>query len=383
MVRPRGSSPRTARKRRCRVLKGPAKFFRFLGRANEKQRRAQEVAADTGMSPAAVLAAVAVYDTFFPRYKRPDYAVYPGMYCYERVSSLVTRKEFYYPAGNIRLKGYYYPARRPYGLAVVSHGLHAGADDLLPLIIELVRGNFSVFTYDGCGTYDSEGDSTVGMCQALVDLDDTLTYISSSARFRRFPLFLVGHSCGGYAATSVLSFHPHVKACAAIAAPNNCYTLILEKGEQYAGALASAGVPKTFLDAYQKVLFGGYTGCSGVKGINAAGIPVLLAHGTKDKVISYTRQSVVSHRAEIENPNVQYYIRSEAQGGHNSIWHSERSAAYRKEIADGLKALKKEKGKPSRAELAEYYKNVDHALYSEVNGELAGLILDLFKSAMK
>lgn len=341
------------------------------------------IAAITGMSIAAVLAAVAVYDSCFPRYERPDYAVYPGMYCYERAASFVTREEFYYPAGDVRLKGYYYPAEQPYGLVVVSHGLHAGADDYLPLIVELVRGNFSVFAYDGRGTYDSEGDSTVGMCQALADLDETLNYLSSSARFRSLPLFLVGHSCGGYAATSVLSLHKNVKACAAIAAPNNCYTLILEKGEQYAGALASAGLPRIFLDVYQKILFGKYAECSGVKGINSTKIPVLLAHGTEDKVISFTRQSVVSHRREIKNPNVFYYIRSDALGGHDSIWHSERSAAYRRQIDEGLAALKKEKGKLSRAELAAYYEGVDHTLYSEANSELTDLILELFKSALK
>ena len=223
-------------------MTGPKNFFRLIGRVGKKPGTAQRIAEETGMNLASVFAAIAAYDTFFPRYERPDYSVYPGVYCYERASSLVKRKEFCYTAGNVRLKGYYYPANQPHGLVIVSHGLHAGADDLLPLIIELVRGNFSVFAYDGCGTYDSEGDSTVGMCQALIDLDETLTYLSASLRFRSLPLFLVGHSCGGYAATSVLSRHKNVRACAAIAAPNNCYTLILEKGEQYAGAFASAGL---------------------------------------------------------------------------------------------------------------------------------------------
>lgn len=37
-----------------------------------------------GISSTTVVTAILGYDAFFPRYERPDYSLYPGMYCYER-----------------------------------------------------------------------------------------------------------------------------------------------------------------------------------------------------------------------------------------------------------------------------------------------------------
>lgn len=349
---------------------------------NKSKKTVFTLAAVTGMSLAAVFGAVKLYNSFFPRYERPDYSTYPGVYNYEIAKQWVSREEFYFPAGSVNLKGYYYPAEESKGMVVVVHGLHSGADDYLPIIIYLVQNHYSVFAYDGHGTYDSEGSSTVGMCQPLVDIDYTISYIQKSQRFQTQPLFLLGHSCGGYAVTSILKLKKGIKACAAIAPVNNGYTLILQKGQQYAGALATMGFSKAFLDTYQKALFGEYVEYNGVKGVNSTTIPVLIAHGTEDKVISYTEQSVISYRDYITNPNVRYYVKSGYQGGHNSIWHSEESVIYKEKIKQELKEWKKEKGSEiTHEELVSFYKKVDNQLYSEINYELMNQIIEMFDSA--
>ena len=72
------------------------------------------------------------------------------------------------------------------------------------------------------------------------------------------------------------------------------------------------------------------------------------------------------------------------QGDHNNIWHSARAAAYQKEVESRLKKLQLEKGdKLTTEEKREFYKSVDHALYSEVNEELMEEIIDLFEQANK
>ena len=365
-------------------LSGPKKILDLLGKAEKRNKTAQGIVAATGLSLATVLGAMSLYDSFFPRYERPDYSTYFGIYNYERAKKYVEREEFYYPVGDVKLKGYYYAAKRPEGLVMVCHGLHAGGDDYLPIIIYLVKNHFSVFAYDGEGTYDSEGSSTVGMCQALVDADRTIGFIQSSTKYGKLPLLLLGHSCGGYAVTSVLALRQNIRACAAIAPVNNCYTLILEKGRQYAGGMADAGLPKVFLEAYQKVLFGKYADCSGTQGINSTTIPVLIAHGTDDKIISYSGQSIIAHKEEITNPNVEYYVESGVQGGHDSIWHSERSAEYRQKVADDLKKLKDITGDEfSVNELIEFYSKVDDELYSEINYELMADVLKTYDSTLK
>ena len=335
----------------------------------------------TGISAMTVVSGVIAYDTVFQRYKRPDYATYPGEYLFERVKDGLSRTEFYYRANKSELKGYYYPAQNGKGLVVIAHGFHAGADDYLPMIAYMVRRGYNVFAYDNTGTYDSKGEWVVGMCQALVDLDNTLSYLKATPPYNQMPVFLLGHSMGGYAVTSVLALQKHVRACAAIAPMNNGYTIMLEKGEQYVGKLALTAAP--VFNVYQKMLFGEYAQYNGVKGINSVDIPVLIAHGVDDKVITYSEQSVIAHKDEITNKNVSYYVGKGLQGDHDNIWHSVEAAAYQSEVASGLKLLKKQKGdKMTREEIAAYSNTVDHAKYSAVNKELFEEIIKLFDGAL-
>lgn len=342
-----------------------------IARLDDYKQEIGELSEELGVSPVAMASAKKVYDSFFKRYDRPDYSLVAGLYCGERIGN-VERKELWIPHGSLRLKGYFYPARRSRGTVVLVHGIHAGADDYIPLALKFVGSGYDVFSYDGTGTYDSEGEGTVGLSQGLVDLNGVLSYVKGE-NFKK-PLFLVGHSCGGYAVTSVLALHKGVSACAAIAPPNNCFTLILEKGRQYAGELAAQGLSAEFLDAYQRRLFGSFSECSGVKGINAADIPVVIAHGLCDKVISLDKQSVIAHKHEIKNKRVSYYLGTGRSDGHDSVWHSFRAAEYKEEIDAQAKKMNKD-------EKVAFFEKIDHAKYSEVNQELFEQILTTFEKS--
>lgn len=331
-----------------------------------------------GFSTVAITSAIFAYDAVFPRYERPDYTLKPGVYCHDRTS--LVREEFFFPSDKYKLKGYYYPTDCSKGLVVIAHGLHAAADDYLPIIEYMVEHGYSVFAFNYKGTYESEGGGTVGMCESLVDLDHALDYISSTEPYCNMPLFLIGHSWGGYAVTSVLSIKKNIKACAAIAPMNNGYTMFLEKGQQYAGKLSA--IPKPILNAYQKLLFGKYVKYCGHEGVNSTDIPVIIAQGVDDKIITYDGQSVAAHRNEITNPNVKYYIGKGFLGGHDDIWHSLDSAAYRAEIKSELKLCSMNKGAAlTDDEKREAYVSVDHRRYSAVNEELMDLIVDTFDNA--
>ncbi len=345
--------------------------------SRKKKVVAAILASLTGFSAMMVASAVIAYDAVFPRYERPDYSLYPGEYCYERVKERLPRSEFYYKTKKSELKGYYYTAKEGKGLVVVVHGFHAGADDYLPMVEYFVNSGYNVFSYDCKGTYESKGDSTVGMCQSLVDLDGTITYLKKTQPYSEQPLFLVGHSWGGYAVASVLALQKDIRGCACIAPMNNGYTIMLEKGEQYAGKIAL--IPKPVFSVYQRILFGDYVEYSGVKGVNSVDIPVLIAQGVDDKVITYNGQSIMAHRNEITNPNVIYYEGLGLQGDHNNIWHSIEAAAYQSQVESGLKKLQMEKGeKLTKEEKAAYYSTIDHHLYSAVNQELFAQIVNMF-----
>ena len=349
------------------------------GSSFKKKALIAAVVSLTGLSTAAVVGAKFGYDAIFSRYERPDYALTAGTCCFSRVKSGLERELRSFYSDGVRLQGYYYPARSPKGLTVVCHGIHAGADDYLPIVEYMVGAGYSVFSFDYKGTYDSEGDSTVGMCESLVDLDHALDYIESRSEFAALPITLIGHSWGGYAVASVLPLHKRVASCATIAAPNNGYTLILEKGEQYGGQLASKGIPEVFLNVSQKILFGKYTSFDAVTGINSTNIPVLIAHGDRDNVIHIGLQAIYAHKNEIRRNNVEYYCASGVQGGHDTVWHSKASAVYRSGLEPQIKSVKKDKAMPYEEKTA-FFDGIDHRLYSEVNEELFEKIIKMFDS---
>jgi hypothetical protein len=183
----------------------------------------------------------------------------------------------------------------------------------------------------------------------------------------------------------VLSLHKKVRGCAAVAAFNSGYTLIAEKGEQYTGTFMDEltnGFTTEFLNRYQASLFGEYTKLNAVKGINSTNIPVYIAHGNRDFVISFHHQSVISHRNEIRSMNVKYYVGTGAQAGHNTVLHSLRAVEYQKKVESDLKRLKKEYDRElTPKEQADFCNSVDHCLYSEVNTKMMQEILDMFNNA--
>ena len=339
------------------------------------------LASMTGLSAVMVASAMIAYDSFVVRYERPNYAIYPGNYYYERVKDSLKRDEFYYQAGKSNLKGYYYSSTQEKGLLVVAHGFHAGADDYLPVIQFFVENGYDVFAYDCTGTYDSSGEDMVGMCQSLVDLDNTLKYLKKTEPYSNKPMFLFGHSWGGYAVASVLELHKDVRACACIAPMNNGYTIMQEKGEQYVGKLAT--ITKPIFDAYQKLLFKDYVKYNGIRGINSCEVPVLVAQGIDDTIITYNGQSIMAYKDEITNPNVVYYEGLGLQGDHNNIWHSIQSCVYQSEVASGLKKLQMQKDRPlTDEEKIAYDAEVDHSLYSEINKPLFEQILTMFNEQL-
>ena len=150
------------------------------GSSKKVKRIVALIAALSGLSSGTIFAAKEIYDSCFERYeKKKIYSIY-GEFDYSRVEHRLDRTLFNFYSGKVKLQGYFYPSLKSKGVVVVSHGMHAGADNYLPIIEFLIKNNYSVFTYDCKGTYNSEGDSTIGMITPLVDLDNALKFLKSS-----------------------------------------------------------------------------------------------------------------------------------------------------------------------------------------------------------
>ena len=318
-----------------------------------------------------------VYLLLFRRKNRPNYAFQPGEYCVKKMQNCPCRQEFYYIAGNSTLKGYYYPSTTQ-KLVVIVHGFRSGADDFLPLTRALVNKGFCVFAFDATGTYDSKGRSLVGMCQSLVDLDNTLKFIQTTP-LSKHQLYLVGHSLGGYAVLSVLQLHNNVKGCVALAPVCDATKIFVQKACQYIGAIATIYQP-TF-DVIQRITFGKYVHCNSIKGINSTNIPVLIVQGAMDKVVPPNTISVTAYMSQITNPNVCFCQVEGVFGEHSNVWHSREAVEYKNTVEKYVKNIKNRTMRKS-PKLSSYYQKVDDALYSQVDNNLVEKIVETFSKAI-
>lgn len=313
-----------------------------------------------------------IYIYFFRPVARPDYSLVAGEYCMEKMKDKPIRKEFFYPAGNSVLKGYFYPNKNSEKLIVICHGFRSGADDFLPLIKELVNLNYNVFSYDATATFDSKGSSLIGMQEWLIDLDNTLNFIKQTRQFDHLKLYLIGHSLGGYAVLSVLSLHKDIYGVVALAPVNDAFSLMLKTARAKVGNIVS--ITKPFFYVVQKLSFGKYTEYNAIKGINSTTIPVLIVQGDRDRVVNRQKISVYDNKEKIKNKNAKLVQTKGLLGGHASLWHSKDSVKYKRQVDKGYIFYKKQLKSKKYSQKVKYFNGINNNLYSKANPELVKMI---------
>lgn len=255
-----------------------------------------------------------IYDAAFPRYNSGEVSVDESL-----LEIVAGRQPIDFPSGKNRLRGYYYEVPQSQALVVVAPGFGADDDTFLWHIRSFIEQGWSVFSFDCTGHYDSEGDSSVGFSQQLLDLDAALDYINSRQRFGCEALMLFGHSRGGYAVCGVLEEHPEVTAVVSVSGINRAMDAILEPATRYMGRLAYGNYPMLWF--YQAILFGtDVLNVEATHAINHADVPVLIVHGSTDEAVSVDKTAIWAHRYEIVCDKVEYYLCDQpGQSGHTDL----------------------------------------------------------------
>lgn len=266
-----------------------------------------------------------IYDSIFVRWDGDPLPISPGL------EALVEgRQEQIYPCGENLLTGYLYRCTGENArdtLIVLAPGFHAEADDYLWQIASLVEQGWSVFAFDPTGSGRSQGDSSVGFSQELLDLDETLSFIEDNQRFGYDSLALWGHSRGGYAVCCALEYEYEIAAVVSVSGVNSAMEGIMGYSTAYIGPAAYGNYG--FLWLYQTMLFGARTvNLSADEEISQSEVPVLVVHGAADESFPMDRNSVIAHRDEITSERVEYLVCSEAErNGHTSLLFGEDGTA--------------------------------------------------------
>ncbi|TCT17208.1 alpha-beta hydrolase superfamily lysophospholipase [Natranaerovirga pectinivora] len=323
-----------------------------------------------------------IYDGQFPRYDRHDETITASLR-YTDIQKEYPRRLVDFKSGDNRLQGYVYGESNDQGLIVVVHGLGGGADSYLPQIAYFVDQGWQVFAYDATGSFDSEGKTTKGFPQGLIDLDAALSHIDQQPQFNNLPILLFGHSWGGYAVTNILNFDHNISGVVSVSGVNSPLEIIMEQGKRMMGSFIYSQRPYLWL--YQRMLFGDVASLSAVNGINESNIPVLIIHGTDDEMVEYNGSSIISKGDKITNPNVKAIsISNQDRNGHNNLFRSENAIEYINIINAEYRKIYEnyEQNIPYEVK-QEFYSGIDRTLAQDLDLELMNEIQRFLLESLK
>lgn len=317
------------------------------------------------------------FDDVFGRTELGEYTAYLR---YEDVEEQYDRELLSFVSGENQLQGYLYGVENTKGLVVISHGLGGGAESYMAETCYFVDHGYQVFGYDNTGCYRSEGSNCVGLSQSVLDLDAALTYIEHEERFKEMPVFLYGHSWGGYAVTAIFNYDHDIAASVSVAGFNEPMDMILEWTIDMMGGFAYVEYPYIYL--YQLMLFGKNANMSAVDGINRTDAKVLIVHGNEDTTVGYHGAGTIAYRDDITNENVQYKICDRKnQNGHNNLFMSLDAIAYSEEIdAEYEKLYEQHNGDIPNEIEAQFYSNVDKAKMNELDDAFMQDVVAFYES---
>jgi alpha-beta hydrolase superfamily lysophospholipase len=264
------------------------------------------------------------------RYKDYDPAVLPR----ERVT---------FPSGSNMLEGYIYgdPANNR-GLVVVCHGFGGWSESYMPFIARFAADGYKVLAYNSTGTAGSEGKGTMGMYQSGLDMDGALTFVESDSRLDNLPVYLLGHSWGGYGVCAVLNYDHNVDAVVSFAGVHDGFEMFMEQAVNMVGNDVYVLYPHFWV--IHRLTFGSAMDISAVDGINAKpDVPVMIVQGKDDETVLANTTSVYAHRDEITSPNVTIIYNEDYATMHNNVFLSKAAIDYNEQVQADFAAFAKDK----------------------------------------
>lgn len=325
-------------------------------------------------------------------FSRGDYPDYPtAFYNYDHYRNDYPREEVSFYSGKNLLRGYLYGDKEASRLLIFSHGLGGGHEGYINEIIYLVDAGYLVFAYDAKGSGQSEGKTTVGVLQSALDLDAVFDYVNTSDELKDLPIYLMGHSWGGFAVAEALGRYENIVAVVALAGYAYPVDLLIDQGSQMVEK--DLTVLKPFFYLSQLITYGPDNfRRNAVDSINSADITILLVHGSQDKMIPLKKTSIIAYEGMLRNTKVQTMILTEEwQNMHNNILHSaganiliQEFKEELKEKISGIKDLPKEDQEELiiqfRKELVE---KADLPTINQINEDLFIQIMEFYDEASR
>lgn len=266
--------------------------------------------------------------------------------------------------GNI----YYYDYPIYKGVLIFAHGLGVGHLQYTHEINHFAKLGFKVVTYDNTGSAKSDGESTGGLPQGIMDLKSCLDFVRSRDDLKNYNKVLCGHSWGGYSTINVLPFvlkEDNVKCAVAMGAPFCSTDALYEMITKESNLLKFTG---PFISMIEKNRYGQISKMNTLASLSNVDIDTMLVHGTKDHIISYENNfKFVEDNLKKDNVT---FVTAENKRHRPNI--SDDATAYDELIRNDVDNLKARKAE--REEFKKYYDNIDYHKLVEFDDNIMGQI---------
>ena len=319
---------------------------------------------------------VIVYETIFnKRYE-------PASWTRFEVSDFegLSVEECFFPSNEGQsLAGYHYSGgvNNPLGVVVLAHGLGCGGQNsMMPFADLFTDSGYLVFSYDATGNDRSDGEDVNGLPQGVADLDYALRYVKDCPRYKGLPIFLLGHSWGGYSVGAVLNLHSDVAGAVLISGADTSLGLMVEDSKKIVGPLVYPEIP--YLALYERLKFGEYSGYSVLDGFAACDAKIVVVHSTDDATVPVTIGYDQFYEEYAEDPRFTFV--SFDDRGHDRPYCSPAAFERTERLNEAYLEFVDEQGLEHGARTKEIFfeQYEDWVLCFELDPDLCALILQTF-----
>lgn len=322
-------------------------------------------------------ASIAIYNSVFNvRYTSTAYLSYDV----EDFEGLKADRHEFKSYDNETLVGYRYYTEnsQPCGVVVISHGFGGGGHkNYIDVAYYFARNGFDVFAFDATGNDESGGKAVRGLPQGVKDLSRAIEYLNEVTELKDLPIFLWGHSWGGYCVANVLNFHPEVKAIVSMSGFNRCSDLLYAQGKEMVGDIMDFMLP--YVNSHERTQFGEYATATAMDGFAKSDAGVFIAHSTDDTVVPIEYGYNIYYEKYANDDR--FVFKKFEDKGHNEIYYSREAIEY----IDNFNAQFKEyfNGKEITAAEKEKYitANLDRSVWCDLpDKDLFADMAEFYKS---
>ena len=289
------------------------------------------------------------------------------------------------------LAGYLYSSgEEQKGIVIIAHGFgDGGQNSYMDCACCFAQNGYYVFAYDATAMDKSEGEGLGGVPQGVTDLDYAISFVESDNEIPDLPIVLFGHSWGGYCVSSVLKYHPEVKAVIECSGFNRSSDMFESGGKSQAGSVIYAMTP--FIRVYERLKYGKYAANTAMDGFESTNAAVMIVHSADDDVIGIEYGLDKYYEKYKDDPRFTF-IRFEDRG-HNDIFNDpddtykdEFNAGFDKwlETLDYDYTAEENKDRFTEDKADYIHENLDHVRWStRLDDELFAQFLDFYDKAVK